>query len=82
MTYPMGMPKESDYPGSIPDYSPHQWQSHDVAGPGFTVRPETAVPDIAAAEAAVAAAGSNRSGHGVIDVANMSYPGEHELGDT
>lgn len=82
MSYPMHMPIEDGYPGSIPDYSPHQWMSHDVGGSGFTVSPATAVPDVAAANAAVAASGSNRDGHGVIDVPNMSYPGEHELGDT
>ena len=81
MSYPMGMPKEPNYPGTIPDYSPHQWMSHDIAGPSFTVRPESATPDNAEADAAVAASGSNRDGHGVLDVSNMSYPGVHKMGE-
>ena len=81
MTYPMGMPRERDYPSGIPDYSPHQWQSHDVAGPAFEVRPESATADVAAAEAAVAASGGNRDGGGVLDVPNMSYPGTHRMGE-
>lgn len=81
MTYPMGMPVEKGYPGSIPEYSPHQWMSHDTAGPAFAVRPETASLDEAEANAAVAAAGSNRDGSHVLNVPNMSYPGTHRAGD-
>lgn len=81
MTYPMGMPVEKSYPSSIPDYSPHQWMSHDIGGPGFEVRPQSAMPDEAAANAAVAASGGNRDGGGVLDVANMSYPGTHRMGE-
>jgi len=68
------------YPSNIPDYSPHQWMSHDVAGPANTVRPESAMPDVAEINAAVAEAGSNRDGHGVLDVPNMSNPGTHMAG--
>jgi hypothetical protein len=77
----MGMPKEEPYPSSIPDYSPHQWMSHDVAGPAFKPVSETAVLDLGEANAAVAQAGSNRDGHRVLDVSNMSYPGTHRAGD-
>lgn len=81
MTYPMGMPVEKSYPNDIPDYSPHQWMSHDVAGPRFKNAGETAMLDLGEANAAVAQAGSNRDGHRVLDVANMSYPGTHRAGD-
>lgn len=81
MSYPMGMPVEKTYPGSIPDNSPHQWMSGDYAGPMFEVRPESATLDEGAANAAVSASRGNRDGHGVIDVPNMSYPGTHRAGD-
>lgn len=65
---------------TYPEGSPHQWMSGDYMGPANEVRPETATPDVGEANAAVAASGSNRDGHGVLDVSNLSYPGEHQAG--
>ena len=60
--------------------SPHQWMSGDYMGPRTSVASETAKPDNAEAEAAVAASRSNRDGSGVLDAANMSNPGTHSAG--
>lgn len=60
--------------------TPHQWMSGDYMGPANSVQPETAKPDNAEAESAMAAADSNRGGHGVLDVPNMSNAGTHMAG--
>lgn len=60
--------------------TPHQWMSGDYMGPGNSVRPETATPDEAEAQAAVAASRGNRDGSGVLDTPNMSNPGTHMAG--
>ena len=61
--------------------SPHQWMSEDYMGPRNSVAPESAKPDMGEANSAVAASRGNRDGHGVLDVPNMSNPGEHMRGD-
>ena len=60
--------------------TPHQWMSGDYMGPANSVRPETATPDLAEAEAAVAASRGNRDGSGVLDTPNLSNPGTHMAG--
>ena len=59
---------------------PTAWQEGDYLGPRNDVHPATAVPDMGEANAAVAASGGNRDGHGVLDVPNMSNPGTHSAG--